>query len=191
MEADRMTSATPPCRPNNYRSPVDAARYSAGAPKFCSNFRAGTAFHSRRGKAYLFNKAVNIILGTLEERMMLSGLHTVNDVFCCCCGQIVGWKYETTHEKCQKYKEGKFSLRPERETSPIYNYNGWTGCIVIWRKKMGFLSLDPRPEPASWLNLYACLSLSIVTATRNDPGNADAHKGGHICKVKREWRPSL
>lgn len=51
------------------------------------------AFHSRRGKAYLFNKAVNITLGTLEERVMLSGLHTVGDIFCCCCGQIVGWKY--------------------------------------------------------------------------------------------------
>lgn len=25
--------------------------------------------------------------------MMLSGLHTVADIFCCCCGQIVGWKY--------------------------------------------------------------------------------------------------
>jgi len=24
---------------------------------------------------------------------MLSGLHTVADIFCCCCGQIVGWKY--------------------------------------------------------------------------------------------------
>lgn len=25
--------------------------------------------------------------------MMLSGLHTVADIFCCTCGQIVGWKY--------------------------------------------------------------------------------------------------
>lgn len=24
---------------------------------------------------------------------MLSGLHTVEDIFCCCCGQILGWKY--------------------------------------------------------------------------------------------------
>lgn len=36
---------------------------------------------------------VNITLGTLEERMMLSGMHTVGDIFCCCCGQILGWKY--------------------------------------------------------------------------------------------------
>ncbi|XP_056172826.1 protein yippee-like At5g53940 isoform X2 [Syzygium oleosum] len=53
---------------------------------------------------------VNFTLGTLEERIMLSGLHTVGDIFCCCCGQSVGWKYEAAHEKSQKYKEGKFVL---------------------------------------------------------------------------------
>lgn len=36
---------------------------------------------------------VNIMLGPQEERLMLSGMHTVEDIFCCCCGQIVGWKY--------------------------------------------------------------------------------------------------
>lgn len=36
---------------------------------------------------------VNISMGPLEERMMLSGMHTVADIFCCCCGQNVGWKY--------------------------------------------------------------------------------------------------
>ncbi|XP_030511918.1 protein yippee-like At5g53940 [Rhodamnia argentea] len=68
------------------------------------------AFHCRRGKAYLFKKAVNVTVGTLEERLMLSGLHTVGDIFCCCCGQIVGWKYEAATENSQKYKEGKFVL---------------------------------------------------------------------------------
>jgi len=36
---------------------------------------------------------VNFTIGTPEERMMLSGLHTVADIFCCCCGEIIGWKY--------------------------------------------------------------------------------------------------
>lgn len=45
---------------------------------------------------------------------MLSGLHTVADIFCCCCGQIVGWKYEAAHERSQKYKEGKFVLERGR-----------------------------------------------------------------------------
>ncbi|CAH9142080.1 unnamed protein product [Cuscuta epithymum] len=61
------------------------------------------AFHCRRGKAYLFNNVP-----------MLSGMHTVADIFCCCCGQIVGWKYESAHDSSQKYKEGKFVLERGR-----------------------------------------------------------------------------
>uniref|UniRef100_A0A0D3AMB6 Protein yippee-like n=1 Tax=Brassica oleracea var. oleracea TaxID=109376 RepID=A0A0D3AMB6_BRAOL len=53
-------------------------------------------------------------MSPLEERMMLSGMHTVADIFCCCCGQNVGWKYESAHEKEQKYKEGKFVLERGR-----------------------------------------------------------------------------
>ncbi|KAK6132800.1 hypothetical protein DH2020_033443 [Rehmannia glutinosa] len=68
------------------------------------------AFHCRRGKAYLFSNVVNITAGPHEERMMISGMHTVADIFCCCCGQLVGWKYEVAHEKSQKFKEGKFAL---------------------------------------------------------------------------------
>ncbi|XP_043688034.1 protein yippee-like At5g53940 [Telopea speciosissima] len=88
--------------------------------KFCKSHLAladdlvSRAFHCRRGKAYLFNTAVNIIVGAKEERMMLSGMHTVADIFCCCCGQIVGWKYEAAHDKSQKYKEGKFVLERGR-----------------------------------------------------------------------------
>ncbi|XP_072986420.1 protein yippee-like At5g53940 isoform X1 [Typha latifolia] len=72
------------------------------------------SFHSNRGKAYLFNSVANISVGALEERMLLSGMHTVADIFCCFCGQIVGWKYEAAHEKGQKYKEGKFVLERDR-----------------------------------------------------------------------------
>ncbi|CAH9100001.1 unnamed protein product [Cuscuta europaea] len=73
------------------------------------------AFHCRRGKAYLFNNVVNITVGPPEDRPMLSGMHTVADIFCCCCGQIVGWKYqESAHDSSQKYKEGKFVLERGR-----------------------------------------------------------------------------
>lgn len=80
---------------------------------------ASRSFHCRRGKAYLFNNAINISYGALEERMMLSGLHTVADIFCCTCGQIVGWKYEAAHEKSQKYKEGKYVLERGRIVDDI------------------------------------------------------------------------
>ncbi|GAU21313.1 hypothetical protein TSUD_372070 [Trifolium subterraneum] len=51
--------------------------------------------------------------------MMLSGMHTVADIFCCCCGQIIGWKYESAHEKSQKFKEGKFVLERGRIVDEI------------------------------------------------------------------------
>ncbi|GMI63636.1 hypothetical protein like AT5G53940 [Hibiscus trionum] len=88
--------------------------------KFCRTHLAllddlvSRSFQCSRGKAYLFNNAVNVTVGALEERMMLSGMHTVADIFCCCCGQIVGWKYEAVYEKSQKYKEGKFVLERGR-----------------------------------------------------------------------------
>nr|AFK42344.1 unknown [Lotus japonicus] len=75
-------------------------------------------FHSRNGKAYLFNKVVNISLGEKEDRMMMTGLHTVADIFCVGCGSMVGWKYETAHDKGQKYKEGKSVLERYKMSGP-------------------------------------------------------------------------
>ncbi|KAL1289167.1 hypothetical protein HN51_057862 [Arachis hypogaea] len=68
------------------------------------------SFTCLRGRAYLFSNVVNITLGPQEERMMMSGWHTVEDIFCCCCGQMLGWKYVVAHDKNQRFKEGKSVL---------------------------------------------------------------------------------
>lgn len=68
------------------------------------------AFHSNNGRAYLFDKLVNISIGEKVDRLMLTGLHTVADIFCVGCGSSVGWKYEVAYDDSQKYKEGKFIL---------------------------------------------------------------------------------
>ncbi|XP_057475404.1 protein yippee-like [Actinidia eriantha] len=68
------------------------------------------SFLCRHGKAYLFRKVSNVTVGETEERMMMTGMHVVADIFCVGCGSIVGWKYEMAHEKSQKYKEGKSVL---------------------------------------------------------------------------------
>ncbi|KNA17300.1 hypothetical protein SOVF_081200 [Spinacia oleracea] len=84
--------------------------------KYCRTHLAVTedivskSFHSKNGKAYLFRKVVNVTLGEKDNRVMMTGMHTVADIFCVGCGSIVGWKYETAHEKSQKYKEGKSVL---------------------------------------------------------------------------------
>lgn len=41
----------------------------------------------------LYFNRVNVTLGPKEERMMMTGLHTVADIFCVKCGSIVGWTY--------------------------------------------------------------------------------------------------
>ncbi|KAG6481518.1 hypothetical protein ZIOFF_058122 [Zingiber officinale] len=76
------------------------------------------SFHCRHGKAYLFDKIVNVTAGSKEERMMLTGLHTVSDIFCVGCGSNIGWKYVSAHEKNQKYKEGKFVLERFKLAGP-------------------------------------------------------------------------
>ncbi|KAH6804334.1 Yippee family putative zinc-binding protein [Perilla frutescens var. frutescens] len=76
------------------------------------------SFQSRHGKAYLFNKVVNVTLGEREERIMMTGAHTVADIFCVQCGSVVGWKYEIAHEKSQKYKERKSVLERYKISGP-------------------------------------------------------------------------
>lgn len=78
------------------------------------------AFHSNNGRAYLFDKLVNISIGEKVDRLMLTGLHTVADIFCVGCGSSVGWKYEVAYDDSQKYKEGKFIL----ERYQVFGPNG-------------------------------------------------------------------
>ncbi|CAF2102545.1 unnamed protein product [Brassica rapa] len=68
------------------------------------------SFHCKHGRAYLFENVVNVTVGEMEHRIMMTGWHTVADIFCVCCGSLVGWKYEIAYEKSQKYKEGKFII---------------------------------------------------------------------------------
>ncbi|KAL6201419.1 hypothetical protein ACLB2K_025133 [Fragaria x ananassa] len=76
----------------------------------CSAMCKFFAINESSNVIYGLPKQVNVMLGPEEERVMLSGLHTVEDIFCVCCGQILGWRYVIAHDKNQKYKEGKFVL---------------------------------------------------------------------------------
>lgn len=67
-------------------------------------------FQGRHGKAYLFNTVINIFEGKMEDRMLITGLHTCCDVYCNYCQSVLGWKYERAYDETQKYKEGKIIL---------------------------------------------------------------------------------
>ena len=42
--------------------------------------------------SFLMHNSVNITVGEKEERMMMTVMHTVVDIFCVGCGSIVGLK---------------------------------------------------------------------------------------------------
>jgi len=48
------------------------------------------SFQGSQGRAYLFNSVVNVGCGPAEERVLLTGLHAVADIFCDCCKTTLG-----------------------------------------------------------------------------------------------------
>ncbi|OIT05143.1 protein yippee-like At4g27745 [Nicotiana tabacum] len=72
------------------------------------------AFQGRNGRAFLFTHVMNINVGAKEDRHLMTGLHTVADVYCGDCNEVLGWKYERAYEQTQKYKEGKFILEKSK-----------------------------------------------------------------------------
>lgn len=79
------------------------------------------SFQGSQGRAYLFNSVVNVGCGPAEERLLLTGLHAVADIYCENCHTTLGWKYEQAFELSQKYKEGKYII----ELSHMIKDNGW------------------------------------------------------------------
>ncbi|KAI4557595.1 hypothetical protein MJT46_014274 [Ovis ammon polii x Ovis aries] len=79
------------------------------------------SFQGSQGRAYLFNSVVNVGCGPAEERVLLTGLHAVADIYCENCKTTLGWKYEHAFESSQKYKEGKFII----ELAHMVKDNGW------------------------------------------------------------------
>lgn len=90
------------------------------------------SFQGSQGRAYLFNSVVNVGCGPAEERVLLTGLHAVADIFCDCCKTTLGWKYEHAFESSQKYKEGKFII----ELAHMIKENGWEK--ESWSGRFGF-----------------------------------------------------
>jgi len=68
------------------------------------------SFHGRHGRAYLFDQCVNVTIGPAEDRVLITGLHSVCDIFCKRCKNLIGWTYKKAYEASQKYKEGKYII---------------------------------------------------------------------------------
>lgn len=77
------------------------------------------------GRAYLFDNCVNITIGKAEDRRLITGLHSVCDIFCKRCKTLIGWTYAKAYEPSQKYKEGKFIIEK------IHLHMEESGCYDI------------------------------------------------------------
>ncbi|KRY50819.1 Protein yippee-like 5 [Trichinella britovi] len=69
-----------------------------------------TRFTGATGRAFLFNKVVNLDFGEVQDRIMLTGRHMVRDVSCKKCKVKLGWMYEFATDESQRYKEGRVIL---------------------------------------------------------------------------------
>ncbi|KIM45517.1 hypothetical protein M413DRAFT_442184 [Hebeloma cylindrosporum] len=79
------------------------------------------SFSGRDGRGYLMQSATNIKLGRREDRSLLTGVHTVADVYCLGCNERIGWFYHKAADISQKYKEGKYLLEREK----LVKENAW------------------------------------------------------------------
>ncbi len=61
----------------------------------------------------LFDSVVNVQASDPSDRNMTTGRHTVRDIACRQCKEVVGWKYDKAYESTEKYKEGKYILEAE------------------------------------------------------------------------------
>jgi Yippee zinc-binding/DNA-binding /Mis18, centromere assembly len=81
-------------------------------------------FTRLEGRAYLFDYCVNVTIGPPEDRQLMTGAHSVCDIFCKRCNLMIGWTYAKAYESSQKYKEGKFiveKINLHLEESDYYN----------------------------------------------------------------------
>ncbi|CAK8686171.1 protein yippee-like 5 [Clavelina lepadiformis] len=69
-----------------------------------------TRFTGATGRAFLFNRVVNLVYSDIQDRVMLTGRHMVRDVACKNCNTKLGWMYEFATEETQRYKEGRVIL---------------------------------------------------------------------------------
>ncbi|XP_049324574.1 protein yippee-like 2 isoform X1 [Astyanax mexicanus] len=100
---------------------VSSGSHAGGEYRTKKGLFHSESFQGSQGRAYLFNSVVNVGCGPAEERVLLTGLHAVADIYCENCKTTLGWKYEHAFESSQKYKEGKFII----ELAHMIKDNGW------------------------------------------------------------------
>ncbi|KAG5969704.1 hypothetical protein E4U58_001136 [Claviceps cyperi] len=160
--------ATIPSSSRRHSTPVDkhplSRCLSRAAPdtlrcRSCSTDLAFTvqiiskSFTGRYGHAYLVvpgpaqssaaedeqPSLLNIRIGCSEDRQLVTGWHTVADIFCATCACNLGWKYVDAQEPSQTYKVGKYILEMKR----VVKHCSWDDVAV---RDLGILEREKEVE---------------------------------------------
>ncbi|KAK2501889.1 hypothetical protein MC885_000056 [Smutsia gigantea] len=91
------------------------------------------SFQGSQGRAYLFNAVVNVGCGPAEERVLLTGLHAVADIYCENCRTTLGWKYPSSDLNL---------LGPPVESPTL----AALPQLLPWQRRLPLLT--PHPPPA-------------------------------------------
>lgn len=102
------------------RSSVSSAILMLRHSQTTFEFFDAQCFHGQGGRAFLFERCVNVTAGRLEHRLLLTGMHIVADISCSSCGSELGWKYVSD------------------ETGVVCV--GWTSVECLMRQCVDFLS---------------------------------------------------
>ncbi|OWK18078.1 hypothetical protein Celaphus_00009407, partial [Cervus elaphus hippelaphus] len=81
----------PSCDPGPAPACLPAKTFRSYLPRCHRTYSC--SFQGSHGRAYLFNSVVNVGCGPAEQRLLLTGLHSVADIFCESCKTTLGWKY--------------------------------------------------------------------------------------------------
>lgn len=126
-----------------------------------------TRFTGATGRAFLFNKVVNLQYSEVQDRVMLTGRHMVRDVSCKNCNSKLGWIYEFATEDSQRYKEGRVILERAlvRESEGFEEHvpsdNSWRGLNLL----SGSLHLKLKVIKSTKKNL---LTYTVTLASESD-----------------------
>lgn len=102
--------------------------------------------------------SVNVTLGPREDRMLITGLHTVCDIYCITCNCVLGWKYEVracmrkgaggrrSSEPCSTGRQlACHQGSPRFATATPCPTNDWVSCRWHTRR-----ARSTRRESSSW-----------------------------------------
>ena len=104
-------------------------------------------------------------------RQLVTGAHTVSDVSCAFCGNVLGWKYVDAEEESQKYKMGKFILEMKR-----------VGVATCWEQD-GTQSLE-EPYATNQAGLPGVEALEFDSQDEDECEDLFSGKTGALCTIQ-------